>query len=350
MNEETAILNLRNFIRLKHLSISTEDSYAYYVGCFMRFIRKLPDGLSSEEKFERWLSSLAVVKDVSASTQNVAFNAVRFFYLNILKKPLKRVDALRAKRPVHYRNAHPAEDVLRLLDAVEQGWYPFRLVLQICYERGLREDEPLNFRLRDVDVKRRIFIIRQAKGFKYRLAPIPPGLLGGVLAQIKVAEAVWRQDVANGVPVKLPHRQGVKNPSARFSRNWAWLFPQLKPCKDPRTGEMVRWHLLADTLARACKRACRKTGLEITPHELRHSFGTDLLDAGVPMPLVSKAMGHKQIETTSGYYHGDVLRVPSPVEIAARRQSVVFVPPMEPARLEFIDKLTTAEISQQEAQ
>lgn len=329
MNDQEAILKLRNFMHIKHFAVSKENSYAYQVGFFIRFIRTLPVGLSSEQKFDRWLSDLAVKKDVSASTQNVAFNAIRFFYSHILQQPLKKVDALRAKRPVHYRNAHAAADVLRLLNAVENGWYPVRLILQILWERGMRLDEPLNFRFRDVDLQKGLFVIRQAKGFKFRVAPIPRGILPALLAQMKIAESIHAQDVANKIPIKLPHQMERKNPGARFSKHWAWIFPQLKPCADPRSGETVRWHVLSDTVQRACKRACQKTGLEITPHELRHSFATDLLNNRVPMPMVADAMGHKQIETTRGYAHMDVLRVPSPADFIPRRQMTFYVEPLK---------------------
>lgn len=319
MNAKQADELLRNMVRLKHYSLSTEKSYADWLCRFMRYVVKLSHGLSSEKKLEAFLSSLAR-DEVSASTQNQAFNALLFFYRDCLGQKLEGINALRAKREASIRRAPAVDEVRRLLaDIRDDGAYPVRLVVKLIYGCGLRITEPLSLRVRDVEMAKSQLIIRRAKGGKDRLVALPCSLSREIESQLAAARVIWQRDVAAQVPIKLPSRMEKKYPRAQWSWNWAWLFPQNAPCRDPRGAGMVRWHQLESTVQLAVRSACRRLGLEILPHELRHAYATHCLNGGQNPRAIQQAMGHKSLDTTMGYLHAEALSVRSPLDWQAAR-------------------------------
>lgn len=331
MNTEGATQLLRNAIRMRHLSWSTEETYAHWLVQFCGFVRTVPTGLPSEQKIERWLTSLAL-KDVAASTQNQAFNAVLFFYRHCLRQELKGINSLRAKRGERVRRAPSVEEVRRLREAVrDASGYPVKFVVDLIYGCGFRVTEPLNLRVRDIDLDDSKFYIRGAKGNKDRVVGIPCSLVGQIRAQLVHARVTWQRDVAAGLPIQLPNRVAQKYPAAQFSWQWAWLFPLDHPCPDPRSGRMVRWRMLESVVQRAVKRACARTGLAIVPHELRHGYGTHCLNRGENPRAIQQAMGHSSLETTMGYLHAEALGVQSPLDCepvsALRRRHIPALDP-----------------------
>jgi len=315
MNSFQAEELLRRVIRRKHFALSTEEIYTSWLLRFMRYVVKLPRGLSSEKKLEAFLSSLAR-DEVSASTQNQAFNGLLFFYRECLGQKLQGVNALRARREATVRRAPATDEVRRLLsDVQDESSYPVRLVVHLIYGCGLRITEPIGLRIRDVELANSRLIIRRAKGGKDRVVGIPCSLMRQIESQMQMARLTWQRDVAAQVPIKLPSRMDRKYPRAQWSWNWAWLFPQASPCRDPRSGRTVRWHQLESTVQRAVKSSCRRLGLEILPHELRHAYATHCLNGGQNPRAIQDAMGHKSLETTMGYLHADALSVRSPLEV-----------------------------------
>jgi integrase len=177
MNSKLAIQQLRDVIRRQHKSISTESSYVYWLKRYITAITRLPQSLTSEQKTEHFLNELANGRDISATTQHQAFNAIAFFYRDVLRKPLQNVDALRVSRPVHLRQAPSIADVRNLLQNVPNiAGYPTNLIARLLYGCGLRVTEPLNLRIKDVDLDHSTFAIRDAKGGKDRVIPLPPSL------------------------------------------------------------------------------------------------------------------------------------------------------------------------------
>lgn len=302
-------------LRRRHLAWSTEQSYVGWLRRFFAFLLKSRIEGASERKLEAFLSALAR-DEVAASTQNQAFNALLFFYQECLGQKLEGVRALRAKRGAFVRRAPAVDEVRRLLAEVrDEGQYPVRLVVRWLYGCGLRVSEPVGIRVRDLNLPESSVVIRQAKGGKDRVVAIPCSLMPEVLAQVEFARGVWQRDVAAGVPVKLPGRMERKYRNAEWSWSWAWLFPQAGPCADPRSGRRVRWHMLESVVQRAVRGACRRAGVEVLPHELRHGFATHCLNRGVNPRAIQLAMGHVNLETTMGYLHAEALSVPSPLEV-----------------------------------
>jgi len=310
-----AIDRLRQVIRRQHKALATENSYVFWVGRYIKALRNIPPGLPSEKKLEIFLTGLALHQNVAASTQNQAFNAVLFFYKGVLGQPLGNVDALRAKRPVHERHAPSVSDTRLLLPTIRNvGGYPTNLIARMLYGCGLRVSEPLNLRIKDVNLQKSTLCIRGAKGGNDRVVQLPPSLVPELTQQMRSAGLVWQFDKQTRTPVMLPHRLARKYPEYQFSWNWAWLFPAHSPCRDPRSGTIARYRMHEGNVQRAVKYARRKLGISVLPHELRHGYATHCLERGTNPRAIQEAMGHKSLETTMGYLHAEALSVSSPLE------------------------------------
>jgi integron integrase len=314
MKVEEATQKLRNIIRRKHLSLSTEDSYCHWLKQFCSYIRKLPPETSSEEKIEQFLTALAK-EEVAASTQNQALNALVFFYREALGVEVKGIDSLRAKRPVRVRHAPSREDTLRLIQEIQsEAGREISLAVRLIYGCGLRVTEPLLLRIKDMDLESGKFVIRGAKGGHDRVVPMPRSVLGDLREQMKSARAVWKEDSKNKIPVTLPGQLAEKYPQWQFGWSWAWLFPAARPCLHPRTGKKVRWRLHEANVQKAVRKICSRLGISILPHELRHAYATHCLNGGANPRAIQEIMGHRSLETTMTYLHAPALSVPSPLD------------------------------------
>jgi integron integrase len=316
MKTNEAIDKLRSTIRLRHFALSTEQSYCAWVVRYARFLNERQPQGAPATKMEAFLTQLAY-QDVSASTQTQAFNALLFFYREVLKQEVGKVDSLRAKKPVHLRYAPEVHEVRQLLAGLpDVGDYPTRLIVRLLYGCGLRVSEPLNLRVKDVLISESKLVIRGAKGGKDRFVSIPCSLVAELAAQLAYAKSVGEKDRLNRLPVALPGLLATKYPHWQFSPKWAWLFPAHRPCEHPRTGQTVRWRCHEENVQRAVRQAARPLGLDITPHHLRHAYATHCLNDRQNPRAIQQAMGHKSLETTMGYLHAEALSVRSPLEMA----------------------------------
>lgn len=316
MNTDQAINRMREVARLRHLSYSTEKSYCTWLTRYCSWLAAHPAVGESRTKVEAFLTSLAK-DDLSASSQNQAFCALLFFYRDCLDTELGRVDALRAKRAIRERYSPSIEEVNALLSNIrDSGGYPTRLVAYLLYGCGLRVTEPVSLRIKDVDLKESRLVIRQAKGNKDRVVPLPCSLVKLISSQIAYAKSVAAKDCEAGIPVQLPNHLDKKYPRLSFSHQWAFVFPGLSPCRHPRTGRIVRWHMLEQTVQRAFRECVRRMDLNpmITPHSLRHAWASHSMRAGASVRDIQVVMGHKSLETTMVYLHDEAGRVKSPLD------------------------------------
>jgi site-specific recombinase XerD len=316
MQIDDAILLARETCKRQRLSLSTEKAYTYWIGQYGQFLKS--HALRSDpptSKMEAFLTRLAV-QGVSASTQNQAFNALLFLYRECLKVELGPVDALRARRTERVRDCPSVDEVRRLLSAVKDTHgYPTRLIVHLLYACGLRVTEPLNLRIKDLDLSRSQFVIRQAKADKDRVVSFPPCLRSALERQLVIAKTLAANDRAHGIPIPLPGLLGRKYPRAPFFERWAWLFPSRTTCRDPRTGEVVRWRCHEANVQRAVRQAASSCSLDgISPHLLRHAFATHTLRNGAMVRDVQVVLGHVSLETTMGYVHPEADRVLSPLQ------------------------------------
>lgn len=132
MNLPNAIERLRNVIRRQHKSLSTESSYVYWLRHYGIALKTMPASLASEQKLENFLTGLARQRNLSASTQNQAFNAILYFYSEVLRQPLQNIDALRARRPARLRHAPTVAETQALLQTVrDRAGYPTNLIARL---------------------------------------------------------------------------------------------------------------------------------------------------------------------------------------------------------------------------
>jgi integron integrase len=315
MNTQQAIERIRGVIRRQHKALSTEDTYIFWLRRYMAALPKMPKELSSDKKIERFLTDLARHDGVSASSQNQAFNAILFFYKHVLGQTIGNIDALRAQRPIHLRHAPTLSETQALLQTIRNvGGYPTNLIARLLYGCGLRVSEPLNLRIKDLNLERYRLVIRGAKGGKDRMVTLPASLVPELIQQLQRARSTWQTDRQNRTPVTLPGRLATKYPEFQFAWSWAWVFPAHNLCRDPRTGTLVRFRMHEANVQRAVKFARRKLGIAVFPHELRHGYATHCLERGTNPRAIQQAMGHSSLETTMGYLHAEALSVGSPLD------------------------------------
>ena len=174
MNTLEAVNRVRDVLRRQHKALATEDTYVFWLRRFMAALPKMPKDISSERKIERFLTDLARYHGVSACSQNQAFNAILYFYKHVLNQTIGNIDALRAQRPVHMRHAPTVAETHALLQTIRNlGGYPTNFIARMLYGCGLRVSEPLNLRIKDVNLERCRLVIRGAKGGKDPLIFLP---------------------------------------------------------------------------------------------------------------------------------------------------------------------------------
>ena len=299
---------LRERIRYLHYSIRTEEVYVYWVRAFIRFHgRRHPNELGSDE-VEAFLSWLANTRRVAASTHKQALSALLFFYGKVLGMDLpwmKEIGRPRTKRRLPV--VLSPDEVARLLCFLDGE---HRLFAQLLYGTGMRINEGLQLRVKDLDFERSTIIVREGKGGKDRAVMLPQRLVSALREQLARARLIWAADQEAGRGgVEMPDALERKYPRAGSSWNWFWVFPQDTLSTDPRSGVVRRHHTYDQTFQRAFKRALSRTGITkaATPHSLRHSFATTVLQAGYDIRTVQELLGHADVATTMIYTH--VLKV-----------------------------------------
>ncbi|MBI5784639.1 MAG: integron integrase [Rhodocyclales bacterium] len=295
---------LRERIRYMHYSIRTEETYVYWVRLFIRFHgRRHPATLSGSD-VEAFLSWLANTRKVAVSTHKQALAALLFFYGKVLGAELpwmKEIGRPQVKRRLPV--VLSVGEIGRIL-ALMEGEH--RLFAELLYGTGLRITEGLQLRVKDIDFERGAIIVREGKGGKDRIVMLPQRLRSGLREQLARGRVLWDADQAAGrAGVEMPDALDRKYPRAGESWTWFWVFPQADHSVDPRTGVVRRHHMYDQTFQRAFKRAVARAGLAkpATPHTLRHSFATHLLEGGYDIRTVQELLGHSDVSTTMIYTH-----------------------------------------------
>ena len=295
---------VRGKIRLKHYSLRTEQAYVDWIRRFILHSGKRhPRDLGAAE-VEAFLTHLAVEGRVAASTQGQAKSALLFLYREVLECELPWLDKVEkakgAKRlPVVLTRGEVQAILARLRG---EHW----LVGSLLYGTGMRIMECLRLRVKDIDFERNVILIRDGEGFKDRVTMLPASLGDVLRGHLVRVRAVYEQDRVAGVgPVYLPYALDRKYPGAGYEWGWQYVFPSDKLAEDPR-GDLTRRHHVQDMgFQRAMKQAVAAAGLTkpATPHTLRHSFATHLLEGGYDIRTVQELLGHSDVKTTMIYTH-----------------------------------------------
>ena len=298
---------IRRAVRLGGLSYATEQTYVHWNARFTRFclirLKQTPQDAGAHGITD-YLSYLALERNVSASTQKQALNAMVFLTRKVfgqteftLEKP---IPGHTQRRPPIVLTRDEIQAVLALLEN------PWKLADQLMYGSGLRLMEALRLRVKDIDFGQGAIIVNDGKGAKHRVVPLPRALETRLKEHLAREREKHANDLAGGCgDAHMPESLLRKYPNA--SREWPWqfLFPSATLCPHPRTGRVARYHVHDASMQRQFKAAVRKALLSkpATCHTLRHSFATHLLESGIDIRTVQDLLGHTDVSTTMIYLH-----------------------------------------------
>ena len=298
---------MRNAVRVAGYSIRTEKTYVDWAQRFTRFCLRTMNMKPSQANapgVTRYLDFLALRRKVSTGTQKQAMCALAFFFKRVVgeeefeferPKPAER----RRRLPVVLSHG----EVERLFEVLHEPWL---LIAKVMYGAGLRLMECMKLRVKDFDFERGQIVIREAKGGRDRVVPLPVTIELELREQVERVISIHKLDkAAGGGWIYLPEGLRRKYPSAQRDPRWMWIFPAAKESQDPRSGNRGRFHLHEGSMQRRLKEAVLRAGIQkrATSHSLRHSFATHLLEGGTDIRTVQELLGHADVSTTMIYTH-----------------------------------------------
>ncbi len=303
-NDMRFLDRVRFAVKSRQFSYKTELAYVAWTRQFILFNDRVhPDQLGADA-IRCFLNHLSVDRDCAASTVRQALSALLFTYSNVVGVEIPWIEGLvTPQKPVRL----PVVLSRSELDAIFQQMNDvYLLIAQLLYGTGMRLNEGLSLRIKDIDFNRLEIVIRQAKGKKDRVTCLPKQLQLPLQEQVTRIRQVWENDRANDYPgVYLPNALAKKYPNAGKEWAWFWVFPSRKLATDPRSGVVRRHYLFDQTFSRQFKSAVSQSGISkfATSHSLRHSFATHLLENGYDIRTVQELLGHSDVRTTQIYTH-----------------------------------------------
>jgi len=295
---------ITRLMRLKHLSFRTEKTYLAWIARFLAFSSPLEPPALTEEHLKHFLSYLAVERKVSAATQKQAFNALLFLYRNILAREIIGLESvIPSRRPRRLPVVLTKEELRQVFHHLSGT---NRLIAAVIYGGGLRLEECLCLRVKDVDFARNCLVIRAGKGDKDRETVLPERVADELKRHLVRVHALHDRDRRRALAgVWIPGALARKYTGAGKEWSWFWVFPSSKLSIEPDSG-IVRWyHLYPSTLQKAFHQAVARAGLtkRATVHTLRHSFATHLVEKGYDIRTIQELLGHADVSTTMIYTH-----------------------------------------------
>jgi len=305
-------------MRLRHLSLISEKAYLSWIRQFRAYVNDKACGRLTEQDLKSFLSFLAVEKKVAAATQRLAFNALLFFFRNILRiEILGMATVVPSRVPARLPVVLTREEIVKVFSHL-QG--PCLLMTRLIYGGGLRLEECLSLRVKDIDFERNCLVVRGGKGNKDRETVLPEKVIHEINRHLLKVRALYEKDnAANGAAVMIPGALGRKYVNVSHDWGWYWVFPSESLSVDPISRAVMRFHIYPTTLQKAFRRAVRAAGIvkQASVHTLRHSFATHLIERGYDTRTVQELLGHTKVSTTMIYTHvarKNKLGVMSPVD------------------------------------
>jgi integron integrase len=309
---------VREAIRSRHFSRRTETCYISWIRRYILFHGKKHPRTMGAPEIAAFLSALATEGRISASTQNQALSALLFLYRDVLQielAPIGRV--VRAVVPKRLPVVLSRREVEALLEKLDGRMW---IVGMLLYGAGLRLQECLELRVKDIDFDQSQIVVRRGKGQKDRVTVLPQAIREKLQAHFEEVRLVHVRDLSQGFGrVVLPYALARKYPGAATDWGWQFVFPASRLCRDPRWGPTTRYHLHESVVQRAIGKAAQDAGITkpVGPHTLRHCFATHLLENRYDIRTVQELLGHADVSTTMTYTHvmnRGPLGVKSPVD------------------------------------
>jgi integron integrase len=306
MKTKSPFLNcIVDYMLTRQYSLRTVETYLTWIKSFINFHDKRHPSSMGDREVEIYLEYLALKANVSPRTQATALNSLSFMYKHIIKNELSlNLDFARSKRQPKLPVVMTKEEVKMLLEKLGKRYY---LIAGLMYGSGLRVMEAVQLRVQDIDFDYKCIRVWNGKGKKHRVATLAPELIPLIRNQITQVNEYLQLDSNNEQysGVWMPNALEKKYPAANKTLAWQYLFPSYKLSADPETGEIRRHHFHHTGIRKAVKKAVKDASLKklITPHTLRHTFATHLLQSGADIRTVQAQLGHSDIRTTQIYTH-----------------------------------------------
>lgn len=292
-------------IRVRHYSIRTECAYLGWLLRFISFYSLQDPAELTTDHISRYLEHLVVRKKVSGSTQSQALNGLMFFYKQVLQREMaEKLQFAHSKKPKRLPTVLTTSEVKKLFDKIEHPTQ--KLMANLLYGCGMRLMECVRLRVLDIDFGYQQILVRNTKGKRDRVVPIPIRLTDMLASQIEKIKGLHSEDLEAGFgSVYIPDALTRKYPNAEKEFRWQYIFPSTKISIDPRSGETRRHHIHENGLQKHIKKAGEQAGLtkKVNCHALRHSFATHLLENGYDIRTVQELLGHADVSTTMIYTH-----------------------------------------------
>jgi len=294
---------VRISLRSSRYSLKTEESYLSWIKKFIVYNGKKHPKELDKESIKNFINYLSIDRKVSASTQNQALQSILYLYKNIFNRDIGWIEEIKfAHRKKHLPVVLNKQEVISIINNLDGV---VKLMTKLLYGSGMRLGECIKIRLKDVDPELRIVTIRDAKGEKDRITVLPESIVEDLKAHIVKVKNLHKKDSEKEIVVALPYALHRKYPNANKEIAWQYLFPAKTLVYNEVEKVKYRVHLHPSTYQKEFKKAVNKADItkQATPHTLRHSFATHLLQNGYDIRTVQELLGHNSVKTTMIYTH-----------------------------------------------